>query len=91
MNNFSVPPPFSNTPCICPVIDTNHLSCHPWGAKEWLICSSILSTFAGVSITLLTLYINKLKKVIPERERMRTDLNTINENDSIPEIMVIQR
>jgi hypothetical protein len=88
--NLTLPPPLSNVPinaaCICP-IDSN-ISCHPWSAREWLICSSLLSTFAGVSITLLTIYINKLKK---DRPRMVTNLSTINENDSIPEIMVIQR
>ena len=78
MNNFSLPPPFHTnapiSPCNCQV-DPN-VSCHPWGATEWLICSSLLSSFAGVVITALTVYVNKLKK---DRPRIVTDLQTINE------------
>jgi hypothetical protein len=85
--NLTLPPPLSITQCNCPTVDPN-LSCHPWGATEWLICSSMLSSAFGVSITLLTIYINKLKK---ERPRMVTNLSTIPENNSIPEIMVVQR
>jgi hypothetical protein len=89
--NFSLPPPFSNVPpCNCPV-DPN-ISCHRWSSTEWMITTGLLSTFAGVVITIVTVYINKLKKKItPERLRMRTDLNTITEADSIPEILVMQR
>jgi hypothetical protein len=88
--NLTLPPPFSNIPpCNCPV--ETGISCHPWGATEWLICSSLLSSFFGVVITVSIVYVNKLKKVMPERQRMRTDLNTITENDSIPEILIMQR
>jgi hypothetical protein len=88
--NLTLPPPLSVlspiNPCICPVDTT--ISCVKWSSNEWLITASLLSTFLGVVITVSTLYINKLKK---DRPRMVTNLSTINENDSIPEIMVIQR
>ena len=75
--NLTLPPPFSNVPpCNCPVVDPN-VSCVKWTSTEWLICSSLLSSFFGVAITVLTVYVNKLKKT--ERQRMVTDLQTINE------------
>jgi hypothetical protein len=85
--NLTLPPPFSNVPpCNCPVDTT--ISCVKWTSTEWLVTTGMLSTFIGIGITVLTLYINKLKK---DRPRMVTNLSTIPENNSIPEIMVIQR
>jgi hypothetical protein len=89
--NFTVPPPFSNAPinaCNCPTVDPN-VSCVRWTSTEWLITTGMLSTFIGIGVTALTVYVNKLKKT--ERKKMVTDLQTITENDSIPEIMVMQR
>jgi hypothetical protein len=83
-NLTQLPPPFSSVPpCICP-IETG-ISCVSWGAKEWLVtstlCSSALGVFLAVSAHLLKKHYNK-PKVAP---RIQTNQSTIDE------IMVMQR